>query len=200
MLHKTESQANKMGEPHKSQPPVDTKADEPTPLNARIIIGGMMKKGRDADEPTPLALFVRQRLEELDMKQSDFCRLTGFDQGLLSKIQNSVINSVSLESALRLAIGLSVSPRVILSLTDRLDMQDLVMRAYAIDFFPQLADMNGLKIPGPVVEITQMALYAYTLGRSLAPAYTILSHLSVARRGSKERLSRGEAMAEANKV
>jgi transcriptional regulator with XRE-family HTH domain len=160
-----------------------------------------MRKERDAGEPTPLAVFVRQRLEELDMKQSDFCRLTGFDQGLLSKIQNSVINSVSLESALRLAIGLSVSPRVILALTDRLDMQDLVMRAYAVDFFPELADMNGLKIPGPVVEVAQMALYAYTMGRSLSPAYSVLSHLSAPRRSRPQEVApSGSPLAEANRA
>lgn len=143
-----------------------------------------MKK--DAGEPTPLAVFVRQRLEELEMKQSDFCRLTGFDQGLLSKIQNSVITSLSLESTLRLALGLSVSPRVIFALTDRLDMQDLVMRAYAIDLFPELAEMHGIRIPGSVLEVTRMALCAYSMGRSLAPAHTILNHLIAARRGSKE--------------
>jgi transcriptional regulator with XRE-family HTH domain len=151
-----------------------------------LIVGGSMRKAA-ASEPTPLSLFVRRRLEELEMKQSDFCRLTGFDQGLLSKIQNSVINSLSLESALRLAIGLSVSPRVIFKLTDRTDMQDLVIRAYAKDFFPELAEMQGVRIPGQVLEITRMALFAHSLGRSLVPAYTILSYLTAARRGSKDK-------------
>jgi hypothetical protein len=150
-------------------------------------VGGSMR--RDASEPTPLAAFVRQRLEELEMKQSDFCRLTGFDQGLLSKIQNSVITSLSLESTLRLALGLSVSPRVIFGLTDRLDMQDLVMRAYAIDLFPELAEMHGIKIPGSVLEVTRMALCAYSMGRSLAPAYSILNHLIAMRRSAREAIS-----------
>jgi hypothetical protein len=77
-------------------------------------------------------------------------------------------------------------------------MQDLVMRAYAIDFFPEMADMRGLKIPGSVFEITRMALSAYTMGRSLAPAYTILSHLSAIRRGSGDQPCAAEQLAESN--
>ena len=165
-----------------------------------LIVGGSMRKEKGATEPTPLALFVRLRLEELEMKQSDFCRLTGFDQGLLSKIQNSVINSLSLESALRLAIGLGVSPKVIFKLTDRTDMQDLVMRAYAKDFFPELAEMQGLRIPGQVLEITRMALFAHSLGRSLVPAYTILSYLTAARHGSKDKQFMNDLRAGANRM
>lgn len=179
MLKRTNGRPNTMSEADNSQLPS-------YPADA-LIVGGSMRKAKAASEPTPLSLFVRRRLEELEMKQSDFCRLTGFDQGLLSKIQNSVINSLSLESALRLAIGLSVSPRVIFKLTDRTDMQDLVMRAYAKDFFPELAEMQGLRIPGQVLEITRMALFAHSLGRSLVPVHTILSYLTAARHGSKDK-------------
>jgi transcriptional regulator with XRE-family HTH domain len=77
---------------------------------------------------------VRERLAELDIKQSDFCRLSMFDQGLLSKIQNSVVTSLSLESVLKLAVGLSVPPRQIFNLLDRMDMHDLVMKSYAGEF------------------------------------------------------------------
>lgn len=156
-----------------------------------------MRKERVAGKPTPLAVFVRRRLQELELKQSEFCRLTDFDQGLMSKIQNSVVSSLSLESALRLAVGLRVSPRVILSLTDRMDMQNLVMRAYSTDFFPELAAMHGSAMPGPVLEITRMALCAHTLGRSLAPAHSVLSYLTAVRRGSKDRLSPNNLFAEA---
>ena len=156
-----------------------------------------MRKERVAGEPTPLAVFVRRRLKELELKQSEFCRLTGFDQGLLSKIQNSVISSLSLESALRLAIGLHVSPKAILSLTERLDMQELVLQAYATDFFPELAEMQDANLPGSVLEITRMALCAYTLGRSLAPAYSILTYLTATRRGAKDRGLSNNLMLEA---
>lgn len=84
-------------------------------------------------EQTPLAMFVRTRLAELGLKQADFCRLTGFDQGLLSRIQNSVITNLSLESVLRLALGLRTSPKDILSLIDRSDLHELVVRSYAIE-------------------------------------------------------------------
>lgn len=87
-----------------------------------------------AISPTPLATFVRERLAELEIKQSDFCRLSMFDQGLLSKIQNSVVTSLSLESVLKLAVGLSVPPRQIFGLLDRMDMHDLVMKSYASEF------------------------------------------------------------------
>jgi len=150
-------------------------------------VGGSTRRERSADTPTPLALFVRRRLEELDLKQSDFCRQTGFDQGLLSKIQNSIISSLSLESTLRLALGLSVSPKVLFRLTERNDMQELVLNAYALEFLPELSEMNKARLPTTVFEIAMMALSAYAMGRSLEPACAVLSHLSSVRRGSREK-------------
>lgn len=169
----------------------------PADFNEALIAGGAMRKERSAGEPTPLSVFVRRRLSELNLKQSDFCRLTGFDQGLLSKIQNSVITSLSLESTLRLALGLSVSPRVIFGLTERDDLQELVMRAYALDFFPELSKLNGAEIPGPVLEITTMASCAYSMGRSLAAAYAVMAQLSAVRRGSRENKTPSALLAQA---
>jgi hypothetical protein len=90
--------------------------------------------------PTPLALFVNRRLAELKIKQSEFCRLNDFDQGLLSKIQNSVVSNLSLESALRLSAGLAVSPRHILDLLDRMDLHELVFRAYEPEFIEMVEE------------------------------------------------------------
>jgi len=90
--------------------------------------------------PTPLAIFVRERLAELEIRQSDFCRLSMFDQGLLSKIQNSVVTSLSLESVLKLAVGLSVPPQRIFNLLDRMDMHDLVIKSYAGEFSELVTD------------------------------------------------------------
>src|SRR5262245_62709826 len=59
-------------------------------------------------EPSALAILVIERLTLLGMRQSDFCRTHGFDQGLMSRIQNSVVTNLNLESVLRLAVGLSV--------------------------------------------------------------------------------------------
>jgi hypothetical protein len=97
--------------------------------------------------PTPLATFVRERLSELDIKQSDFCRLSMFDQGLLSKIQNSVVTSLSLESVLKLAVGLSVPPKKIFTLLDRMDMHDLVMKSYAGEFSELIGDRLSIDSP-----------------------------------------------------
>ena len=87
-------------------------------------------------EQTKLAVFVRQRLTEMGIRQSEFCRLTGFDQGLLSKIQASIITNLSLESVLRLALGLRVGPTKILELIGRLDLHELVLQSY----WAELAD------------------------------------------------------------
>jgi transcriptional regulator with XRE-family HTH domain len=85
-------------------------------------------------EPTPLARFVTERLAEIKMRQSEFCRLNRFDQGMLSKIQNSMNTNLSLESALKLAVGLSVRPERILSLIGRADLHELVTTAYTTTF------------------------------------------------------------------
>ena len=92
-------------------------------------------------EQTPLSLFVRERLVELGMKQADFCRLHNFDQGMLSRIQNSMAFNLNLESGLRLAVGLQVSPLKIFALIGRPELHELIRIAYARDW-PELAAMN----------------------------------------------------------
>lgn len=90
--------------------------------------------------PTPLAMFVRERLGELGISQSDFCRRSTFDQGLLSKIQNSLVTSLSIESVLKLAVGLSAPPQQLFQLIDRMDLHDLVVQSYAPEL---LAAVDG---------------------------------------------------------
>ena len=114
------------------------------------------------------------------MKQSEFCRLTGFDQGLLSKIQSSMITNLSLETALRLAIGLSVPPDEILTLIDREDLHALITRAYPGTVGPSLPP-GCEDLPAPVQEINRLAMRAYGLGRSLSPAIGVLAHLAIMR-------------------
>src|SRR5215208_3319919 len=142
-------------------------------------------KDRQQFEQTPLSVFVRDRLTELGMKQSEFCRLTGFDQGLLSKIQSSMITNLSLETVLRLAVGLSVSPQKILALIGRADLHTLIREAYPLMIFDGPA-LNVDDTPAPVLEINQLALQVYGLGRSLEPVIGVLSHLAV-HRGEKPR-------------
>ncbi|HWP45390.1 MAG TPA: helix-turn-helix transcriptional regulator [Blastocatellia bacterium] len=135
---------------------------------------------------TPLAIFVRGRLAELGMKQSTFCRLTGFDQGSLSKILSSMITNLSLESVLRLSIGLHVSPERILSLLDRMDLHELIMKSYA-HYSPELSRLPQADWPEPVLEISRLALRAYLMGRSLAPAFSILYPLATLTRERNHR-------------
>ena len=152
-------------------------------------------KNTRLEEQTPLALFVRDRLAELRMKQSEFCRLTGFDQGLLSKIQSSMITHLSLETALRLAVGLSVPPEEILLLIDRSDLHTLITKAYPRSE-AGLSAASGEEIPRTVHEIHRLALRVYGLGRSLDPAIGILLHLAAGRRENSNNQKQMEAVAE----
>lgn len=139
------------------------------------IRGSEMKNNREIEQ-TPLSIFVRGRLAELGMRQSEFCRLNGFDQGLLSRIQSSMITNLSLESVLRLAIGLSVSPKQILSLIGRTDLHFLIMRAYADDV-TELTTRNAGEIPQQVAELSYLAMRVHQMGCNLAPAFNALSSL-----------------------
>lgn len=103
----------------------------PAPLAAPVAPGPAAPAPyKKTSEMTPLAQLVRERLSEMGVRQSEFCRLYRFDQGLLSKIQNSVITNLSLESVLRLSVGLAVPPQKILALIDRMELHDLVLQAY----------------------------------------------------------------------
>jgi len=151
--------------------------------------GGQMKESRTIEQ-TPLSIFVRERLAELGMKQSEFCRLTGFDQGLLSKIQSSMITNLSLETALRLAIGLSVAPQKIFTLIGRSDMYTLIRKAYSL----MRADAASVVIDeasAPVREVNQLARRVDGLGRSLEPVISVLSHLAISR-GEKPKTRHAE--------
>jgi transcriptional regulator with XRE-family HTH domain len=146
--------------------------------------GGQMKDSRTIEQ-TPLSVFVRERLAELGMKQSEFCRLTGFDQGLLSKIQSSMITNLSLETALRLAVGLAIPPQKIFTLIGRSDLYTLIRRAYSL----MRADASSVGIDeasAPVREVNQLAQRVHGLGRSLEPVISVLSHLAISR-GEKPR-------------
>jgi hypothetical protein len=108
--------------------------------NGNLPVWRSSKAIRHTNESTPLAKLVRQRLTEMGIRQSEFCRAHRFDQGLLSKIQNSVITNLSLESVLRLSVGLSVPPEELLALVDRMDLHDLVLQAYNAEFAAKKAE------------------------------------------------------------
>jgi hypothetical protein len=137
-------------------------------------------------EQSPLSIFVRGRLAELGVSQSDFCRLTGFDQGLLSKVQSSVVTNLTMESALRLAIGLCVSPQKVFGLLGRREFHDLIVNAYAID----MADLTKLKaedLPESVIEICHMALRAHLQHHDLEKIKKALYPMAVAPRTPEDR-------------
>ncbi|HEY0376168.1 MAG TPA: helix-turn-helix transcriptional regulator [Pyrinomonadaceae bacterium] len=133
---------------------------------------------------TPLARFITDRLRQLGFKQVDFCRQTGFDQGLLSKLQSSVITTVNLESALRLADGLKVPPGDILSLLGKDDSHRLLKKLYGNNVCAGCAE--EAVAPEPVQAITVAARQAFTMGRDMTPVLVMLRHLSAARRQAAE--------------
>jgi len=108
--------------------------------------------GKNSTYPaTALARFITDRLRGLGLKQVEFCRQTGFDQGLLSKLQSSVITTVNLESAIRLADGLKVSPAEMLSMLGKDDAHHLLKRMYGNDLCAECAKET---VPEPVESIT----------------------------------------------
>ena len=80
---------------------------------------------------SPLAELVHAHLQAKRLRQIDFCRQTGFDQGLLSKILSSVVSTLNVETTLRLAEGLSIEPLEIFEAMGKKDVDDLLRRFYA---------------------------------------------------------------------
>jgi DNA-binding Xre family transcriptional regulator len=141
---------------------------------------------------TPLARFITDRLHQLGLKQVDFCRRTGFDQGLLSKLQSAVITTVNLESALRLADGLKVPPGDILSLLGKDDSHRLLKKLYGNNVCTQCS--SDAVAPEAVQTITTAAQQAFIMGRDMTPVLVMLRHLATARRATPdaaERATRG---------
>ena len=77
-----------------------------------------------------LAELVSEHLRTNGMRQVDFCRQTGFDQGLLSKILSSVVTTLNVETALKLAEGLKVEPSVIFEAIGKPDVDAMLRRFY----------------------------------------------------------------------
>ncbi len=80
---------------------------------------------------SPLAVLVSTRLRDKGLRQVDFCRQTGFDQGLLSKILSSVVNTLNVETALKLADGLNVPPSVVFEVIGKKEVDELLRRFYS---------------------------------------------------------------------
>lgn len=79
---------------------------------------------------SPLAELVSEHLREKRLRQVDFCRLTGFDQGLLSKILSSVVSTLNVESALKLAEGLGIEPGIVFEVIGKREVDEMLRRFY----------------------------------------------------------------------
>ena len=79
---------------------------------------------------SPLAELVYTHLKSKGLRQVDFCRQTGFDQGLLSKILSSVVNTLNVESALKLAEGLDIAPSVVFEVIGKKEVDEMLRRFY----------------------------------------------------------------------
>ena len=79
---------------------------------------------------SPLADLVSDNLRTRGMRQVDFCRQTGFDQGLLSKILSSVVNTLNIETALKLAEGLNLPPAIVFEAIGKRDVDELLRKFY----------------------------------------------------------------------
>lgn len=80
---------------------------------------------------SPLATLIGEHLQARGLRQIDFCRQTGFDQGLLSKILSSVVNTLNVETTLKLAEGLNIPPLTIFETIGKKEVDDLLRRFYS---------------------------------------------------------------------
>jgi hypothetical protein len=80
---------------------------------------------------SPLADLVNDHLRSNALRQIDFCRQAGFDQGLLSKILSSVVNTLNVESALKLAEGMCLPPSVVFDAIGKRDVHETLIRLYS---------------------------------------------------------------------
>ena len=85
----------------------------------------------DQTQRSPLSDFVSAHLRAKGMRQIDFCRQTGFDQGLLSKILSSVVLTLNVETALKLAEGLDVPPTAVFDVIGKSDVDEMLRKLYS---------------------------------------------------------------------
>lgn len=93
---------------------------------------GASSDGGSGDQAnrSPLAELVSRHLRDKRLRQVDFCRQTGFDQGLLSKVLSSVVTTLNVESALKLADGLNIPPGVVFEAIGKKEVDEMLRRFY----------------------------------------------------------------------
>lgn len=103
---------------------------KPLYLFTKEAVGATSGHANGGARRSPLAELVSAHLQAKGLRQVDFCRQTGFDQGLLSKILSSVVNTLNVESALRLAEGLNIPPRIVFEVIGKKDVDAMLRRFY----------------------------------------------------------------------
>ena len=78
-----------------------------------------------------LADLVGSHLQTNGLRQIDFCRHAGFDQGLLSKILSSVVTTLNVETAIKLAEGMNLPPSIVFEAIGKKEVDDLLRRVYS---------------------------------------------------------------------
>jgi len=78
-----------------------------------------------------LADLVGSHLQTNGLRQIDFCRHAGFDQGLLSKILSSVVTTLNVETAIKLAEGMNLPPSIVFEAIGKKEVDDLLRRIYS---------------------------------------------------------------------
>ena len=78
-----------------------------------------------------LADLVGSHLQSNGLRQIDFCRHAGFDQGLLSKILSSVVTTLNVETAIKLAEGMNLPPSIVFEAIGKKEVDDLLRRIYS---------------------------------------------------------------------
>ena len=84
-----------------------------------------------ARRPSRLADLVGSHLQSNGLRQIDFCRHAGFDQGLLSKILSSVVTTLNVETAIKLAEGMNLPPSIVFEAIGKKEVDDLLRRIYS---------------------------------------------------------------------
>ena len=106
------------------------------PTSGLSVQGASTTSNGDGDNSSgdkrrsPLADLVSGHLRSKGLRQIDFCRQTGFDQGLLSKILSSVVNTLNVETALKLAEGLNLPPAVVFEVIGKKEVDELLRKVY----------------------------------------------------------------------
>jgi hypothetical protein len=77
-----------------------------------------------------LAELVSGHLRSNGLRQIDFCRQVGFDQGLLSKILSSVVSTLNVETALKLSEGMNLPAAVVFEAIGKIEVHQTLIRIY----------------------------------------------------------------------